>query len=287
VTVTLDNSQTVTGTVNVTVVAVSLGGNTLLEASTADSSASSAAYVAVGVVIGVAVLALLVVVAIVRRRKQALKTSIANEPFHNTVGGSGAATGSLDNPMYLQGCGVAGIPGDFDNGVQNPMYAWYRPDMSRQESEEFLLDQVEGAFVIRDSTATPGWHMLAVKTHSAIVHEKIKMTDDGLYELLPNAASRSQPRFSAVPELVEHYSHPQDGIRYALALDNPLYDNGQMAQKKHGHAVSGAWSYQKDAAAPSLPLKEREKEVMQQIVQSEGDEIYTNQEQAKTAISSA
>jgi len=163
------------------------------------------------------------------------------------------------------------------------MYAWYRPDLSREETEEFLVDQVEGAFVIRDSTATPGWHMLAVKTHNAIVHEKIKMSDEGLYELLPSS-SRAQPRFGAIPELVEHYSRPQDGIRYALALDNPLYDNSQMAHRKAGHAVAGAWSYHFDPSAPSVPLKEREKAAVQQLVEGAGDEIYTNAEQAKEVL---
>ena len=194
---------------------------------------------------------------------------------------------SLDNPTYLETPGLGPSSLGFEAGVQNPMYAWYRPDMNRTESEEFLADQVDGAFVIRDSAATPGWHMLAVKTHNAIVHEKIKMSEEGLYELLPGSVLAGQPKFKEMPLLVEHYAEQQQGIRYALALDNPLYDNSQMAHKKAGHAVSGAWSYQKDMDAPALPLKERERETVAQLAEADGEDLYTNTEQAKTVISSA
>jgi len=265
---------------NMTVAITSLlflggGPNLFEEQKKGGMGSTSIAGLVVGAVIGAVIIALLVAIVVIRRRKEALKTAIANEPVYNTVGNP-----SLDNPNYL---GIGGAIDGFESGLQNPMYAWYRPDLSREETEEFLVDQVEGAFVIRDSTATPGWHMLAVKTHNAIVHEKIKMSDEGLYELLPSS-SRAQPRFGAIPELVEHYSRPQDGIRYALALDNPLYDNSQMAHRKAGHAVAGAWSYHFDPSAPSVPLKEREKAAVQQLVEGAGDEIYTNAEQAKEVL---
>jgi hypothetical protein len=51
--------------------------------------------------------------------------------------------------------------------------------MTRKDCAAYLQTQPEGAFVIRDSAATPGWHMLAVKTGSDIVHEKIRFTEDG------------------------------------------------------------------------------------------------------------
>jgi len=282
--------QTVYGYLNVSftapVVLIFGPGIGINDASKAGSSVagSTLAGIVVGVVVGLVVLTLLLAAVILRRRKRALDTKIANEPFYSQVGG---LSSSLDNPTYLQQVAVSDL--GFEPGIQNPMYAWYRPDLSRQECEEFLADQVDGAFVIRDSAATPGWHMLAVKTHNAIVHEKIKMSDDGLYELLP-ATVNGQPKFKEMPMLVEHYAEHQDGIRYTLALDNPLYDNSQLAYKKSGHAVAGAWSYQADADAPSVPLKERERAVVQQVAQAaeeSGDEIYTNTEQAKTVISSA
>jgi len=288
------NGRTATGTVSVSIQTPMLApGNNIFDSSlnsgptpSPPGSSSLSLGVVIGVVVGVAIIALVVVVVVMKRRKQALKTAAANEPFYSTAGAPTAE--SLNNPMYHQGFASNMSQMEQmgqDSSMQNPMYAWYRPDMSRQECEEFLVDQVEGAFVIRDSTATPGWHMLAVKTHNAIVHEKIKMSEEGMYELLPSAA-RSQPRFREIGELVEHYSHPQDGIKYALALDNPLYDNGLITGKRQGGA-SGAWTYQMDPSAPVVPLKAREKETMQRLVESSGDELYTNAEQAKTAISNA
>jgi hypothetical protein len=281
-----DVSGTVTGMLNVTLAAATIltpGGSPPVfeESKSAGFSSTALAGAVVGAVVGLIVLALLIALVVIRRRKRALDTKIANEPFYNQVHGSS----SLSNPTYLDQVIMSSELG-FEPGIQNPIYAWYRPDLSRQETEEFLAEQVDGAFVIRDSAATPGWHMLAVKTHNAIVHEKIKMTDDGLYELLPNSAF-GQPKFKEMPLLVEHYAEQQAGIRYTLALDNPLYDNSQMAHKKHGHAVAGAWSYQADPNAPSVPLKERELAAVQQLAEADGEEIYTNQEQAKNVISSA
>lgn len=280
-----DVSGSITGTLNVTITAPTIltpvGPGLFEESKAAGFSSTALAGTVVGVVVGLIVLALLIALVVVRRRKRALDLKIANEPFYSQVNSASA----LNNPTYLDQVGVSDL--GFAPGLQNPMYAWYRPDLSRQETEEFLAEQVDGAFVIRDSAATPGWHMLAVKTHNAIVHEKIKMTEDGLYELLPNSALH-QPKFKEMPLLVEHYAEQQAGIRYTLALDNPLYDNSHLAHKKHGHAVPGAaWALTSDADAPTLPLKERELAAVQQLAEADGEEIYTNQEQAKNVISSA
>jgi hypothetical protein len=88
--------------------------------------------------------------------------------------------------------------------------------MSRKDCTEYLESQGEGAFVIRDSAATPGWHMLAVKTNNEVVHEKIRYTEDGQYELLTNDET-SQPRFPDLPALVEYYLVPQSDAPYTLA----------------------------------------------------------------------
>jgi len=277
--------------------------------STTPSSSGSMVGIAVGVVCGCIALVLIIVAVVVRQRKRTLV--LATRDPYDAIGAGGAGVDTLGNPTYFAlhpgdqmyestatGGNATGNPmyfsqsadtyaaageGDFAPGVANPMYAWYRPDMGRQDVEEYLIDQVDGAFVIRDSTATPGWHMLAVKTSNAIVHEKIKMSDAGMYELLPSSA-RSQPGFNGIPDLVEHYSRQQDGVRYALALDNPLYDNNHL-QSKSGGAVAAAW-YAKDADAPSVPLKEREKETLGRLAQ-DGEEFYTNAQQAKGVMSNA
>ena len=67
----------------------------------------------------------------------------------------------LDNPNYSVGVQERTAYDSVDNflpGLQNPLYAWYRPDLSRAETEEFLShrDIPEGTFLIRDSSATHG-----------------------------------------------------------------------------------------------------------------------------------
>jgi len=125
--------------------------------------------------------------------------------------------------------------------------------MSRQECEEYLATQGEGAFVIRDSTFTPGWHMLGVKTGNAIVHERIKLQQDGTYELLPSTGSH-QPNFKMLPELVDHYAAVRRaGIPFSLALDNPIYDN-HLLQEAPREAIQVEAEYEADA--PALPKHE-------------------------------
>jgi len=93
--------------------------------------------------------------------------------------------------------------------LDNPMYEWYQPAMTRKDCSAYLQTQPEGAFVIRDSAATPGWHMLAVKNGDDVVHEKIRYTEDGQYELLPTETSKEQPKFASLPQLVEYYLSSQ------------------------------------------------------------------------------
>ena len=246
-------------------------------ASSADSSGSSAnTGMIAGVVVGIAVLvaALAFLGLVIYRRRQ--KPLMLESSQYSTVN-------SLDNPSYGLMPGSPASKGG-DSSLNNPLYKWYMPDMTRADAEDFLLDQEEGSFVVRDSTATPGWHMIAVKTKESIVHEKIKMSEDGMYELLPSS-NRKQPKFSALPDLIEHYAKPQDGVRFALYVDNPLYDNSQLMERKTGRAVAAAWHHDNDPSAPMVPLKQKERMQVTQLAGLEDDEIYTNTNEAKNALS--
>jgi hypothetical protein len=112
------------------------------------------------------------------------------------------------------------------------------------------MAQGEGAFVIRASYATPGWHILGVKTSNEVIHEKIRFTEDGEYEMLPTKATlASQPRFKDLADLVEFYLHPHEDMPYTLAASNPIYDNHHLTQIQVPLETA-------DPEAPSLPLKE-------------------------------
>lgn len=142
----------------------------------------------------------------------------------------------------------------FTPGVNNPMYDWYQPAMTRKDATEYLSAQGEGAFIVRDSDANPGWFMLGVKSHNVVVHDKIRMTQDGRYELLPSmgqAAEKVQPSFSGLPELVEYYTEVHNDMAYTLYSSNPIYDNHQLIQERTGSVV-----YRSSNNVPALPQKD-------------------------------
>jgi hypothetical protein len=169
------------------------------------------------------------------------------------------------NPTYEAAGGVTVVTtggaaaGDktFKAGQTNAMYDWYKPFMSRRDCTEYLMAQGEGAFVVRDSDSTQGWHMLGVKTANRVVHDKIRLTDDGRYELLPSlgrAAELKQPTFEKLPDLVDHYllNGAESGLGYALVDSNPIYDNHQLIQEREGRAVKAEYN-----DLPVVPDKSR------------------------------
>jgi hypothetical protein len=139
-----------------------------------------------------------------------------------------------------------------------PTYSWYQPEMTRADCDSYLMRQGEGAFVVRDSTATPGWYILAVKTRNTVVHDQIKHTEEGKFQLLPSTTSAVQPTFDSMPDLVEYYgTHRTEGsMPYQLAFNNPLYDN-QLLKTVRSTPVT----FSQEAAAPLVPSHERPVEV--------------------------
>jgi len=109
----------------------------------------------------------------------------------------------------------------FTPGRMNPLYDWYHPDMTRGQADVHFSPLGDGAFVVRDSQATPGWHMLCIKTNGQVLHDKIRQTDDGKYELLPTDGGQ-QPSFENLPELVDFYTQQQAGVGYVLKLGNDI-----------------------------------------------------------------
>lgn len=178
-----------------------------------------------------------------------------------------------------------GADGSFQPGLSNPMYDWYHPEMSRQESSDFLDGLAEGAFVVRDSAATPGWHMMVIKHENEVLHEKIKLNEDGEYELLPSKTNRSQPKFKSVPEVIEFYRQERDDSPYILCgagLSNPIYDNHHLGAKKHGESKPGY--IMTDPNAPNLPLKRKDVEQVQILAVDGQEDMYTNSKEASESL---
>jgi len=115
--------------------------------------------------------------------------------------------------------------GKFQPGVTNPLYDWYHPKMSAAVARKFLESKHDGAFIIRDSEQTNGWHKLCVKSQGKVINDNIKQTHSGQYELV--AGEEQQPKFRSLPDMVTHYSKRQAGSPYMLAAegaDDAPYD---------------------------------------------------------------
>ena len=141
------------------------------------------------------------------------------------------------------------------------MYEWYKPQMSRRECTDHLMAQGEGSFVVRDSDSIPGWHMLGVKTSNRVIHDKIRLTEDDTYQLLPSMVSDDedtveQPTFATLPELVEHYlAQGNDAdVGYTLVDSNPIYDNHQLIQERTGQAVKVEYDEKLPTKKASSPV---------------------------------
>lgn len=202
-----------------------------------------------GVIIAVVVVLLLLIIVIVAlvviRNKQQQRRNEMTERYKEE--GVVSST-TIGNQAF------SGEAQPFTPGVSNPLYDWYRPDMSRQDCTTYLEGQGEGAFIVRDSQATPGWHMLCVKTQNQVVHDKIRLTDEGLYELLPTLTGDDvvvQPKFKELPDLIDHYVEAQPGMPYVLALANPIYDNHNLQVNRDGYQAMAV----SDPNAPMLAPK--------------------------------
>ncbi len=255
------------------------------------SSNSISNGVVAGIVVGIVLLLILVVLVLllVRRTNSRIyfDDDISNKDSSHAVNPLfiSANIANTANTTYID------MKASNIESVNNPMYEWYQPNMTRKECTQYLLAQGEGSFIIRDSGATPGWHMLGVKMNNEVIHEKIRFTEDGNYEILSSKTDKKQPRFNSLAHLVEFYLHPQEDSPYCLAMSNPLYDNHHLT---NNHA---SYELATDFDAPSLPLKDKEVENIKNIAQNgvvinknyNGDndeiEIYTNTKQAKEALS--
>jgi hypothetical protein len=222
--------------------------------SASSSNGVSSSSVA-GIVVGcLAAIVIVVIIVLVVQRKRAQKQNpigaVDSEAQAVVFNGAFAGEVVYDQPIMTPAAGQLML-----DGQDNPLYSWYRPHMTRQECEDYLAGLGEGAFVVRESSFTPGWHMLAVKTGNTIVHERIKLNADGTYQMLPSS-NTNQPAFRGLPDMVEHYaSCKRSGMNFALAMDNPLYDNHLLHETPRD--VRPVAETQ-EADAPNVPMRERD-----------------------------
>merc|ERR1711988_1607565 len=138
------------------------GGNTDLRQSTSSDSSASTGLIVGAVVGGVCLIALIAVAVILVQRRRSDPALLFHQDGSKTYMNNPTYR-SPQEPVYAetdpQYQTVAFVP-----GVSNPLYEWYQPDMTRAECTERLTEATPGTFFVRDSKATPGWHMIGVRT---------------------------------------------------------------------------------------------------------------------------
>ena len=264
--------------------------NTISSTSTTpDNSANSSSSVSSGVVAGITVgivllLILVILVLLLVRRTHSRITfddDISKDASH-AINPLFIGPNTFVNPQTQNAQNIQNV-----DSINNPMYDWYHPNMTRKDCTQYLMAQGEGAFVIRDSAATPGWHMLGVKTSNEVIHDKIRFTEDGKYEILSTKTDKKQPQFNNLIDLITFYLQPQEDSPYCLAASNPIYDNHHLTNN------NTSYEFVTDANAPVLPLKDKDIENVTSLARNgiinnknyNKDDIYTNTEQAKQALS--
>jgi len=191
-----------------------------------DDNSSTIIIVVVALVV-LFVLAVIVVLVLMSKNQQK-KREAAQAQFDHYA--------SVENTLFDGAKGG----NKFQPGVTNPLYDWYHPKMSAAVARKFLESKHDGAFVIRDSEQTSGWHKLCVKTQGRVEQDNIKQTHSGQYELV--AGDQQQPKFRSLPDMVTHYSKRVAGAPYLLAVEDSAYG-------------ADAPYDMSDGAAPSLPQK--------------------------------
>jgi len=254
--------------VNVTNSALGLDTTAITDTNNSEQNTKGGSS-SVGLIVGIvmALLLLLLIAGIIYFRHQKNKADL-----DNLFDGKGAGIyDQNENAMYSEEP-LYETDTEWQPGVSNPMYAWYRPNMSRKECSEALTGLGDGAFIVRDSESNKNWHMLGVKSENQVVHDKIRFTENQTYQLLPSigvAATAPQPTFDTLPELVGHYEYKQNGMSYKLEDSDPIYDNHNLMQERTGTVKRGD-------TIGSLPQKSHEYAPSTFTLAQEGDDSVGN-----------
>jgi hypothetical protein len=83
-------------------------------------------------------------------------------------------------------------------------YTWLKPNLSRRASQDVLLQQTVGSFLVRrsakDNEDTDASFEIEIKKEGAIHRESVCVTDNGFFRLAAEAGDA--PHYATLEELV-------------------------------------------------------------------------------------
>ncbi|VDN51073.1 unnamed protein product [Dracunculus medinensis] len=86
---------------------------------------------------------------------------------------------------------------------------WYHGNISREQTENILLNKTDGTFLIRDSTNFPGDFTLCLAFNGRVEHYRIYQTNGIL-------TCDHEEHFDNLTQLVSHYKRDADGLCHRL-----------------------------------------------------------------------
>ena len=248
-------------------------GVDLQESSGGDSFASSTLPVVIGVCAGVLLLVAVALFVFVRQRKTEAQPSF-------TFGSGTGMSSPMDNPLYHT------QQNGFDDGFSAQMAGWYRADATRDECEAELINRgTVGEFIVRKYPTSPGWFMLHAKTGESEVTETKIRPQGASGQLVLVCDEIDPPRFGSLPELVRHYAtHRSDSVGVMLKLSS----GGATFASEYGYdevqSLRPGLALEEDGAAPHLPLKAHQRDMITQMATGEEGDMYGNTTAARDLL---
>ena len=111
------------------------------------------------------------------------------------------------------------------------IYPWYHGNITRAKAELTLSSEVNGSFLVRNSTTKPGKYALSLRDDGSTKHYVINI------DHLTRQCYIKTPElsFQGLPELVEHHSKNADGL--ATTLRYPAFNPLKPPKNIYSHEV--------------------------------------------------
>lgn len=154
----------------------------------------------------------------------------------------------------------------FVTGAENPMYGWYKPQLTKQSAYEQLSAADAGNFIVRDKViqGDKGFS-IHFKSQQQIVRDAYVGTGENGHgvRVMSAAGAAQEPTFHDVPTLVDHYASLNDmSAPIQLNLDNPLYFDPNATGQQQGsvplasiYSNNGITNTAVGSSGPMLPSK--------------------------------
>ncbi|KAK3520604.1 hypothetical protein QTP70_028617 [Hemibagrus guttatus] len=171
------------------------------------------------------------------------------------------------------------------NYVDRQIPSWFKENASRSTSEEMLMSQEVGSFLIRGSQSSPGDFSISVRHEFDVQHFKVMKDNKGHYylwsekftslnklvdfykttsiskqkEIFLNDGTREEPRVPAPPPVKKDNSRPQPSTQRRPTEQTHTQQNKQGGLEERTHSMGSAG---KSSPVNALPTPRRPSDII-------------------------